>query len=188
MDDTIAGKKLRVIYKLLLFLLVILQMAFYPLARRLERCDLAGQLYILDVVKEELPLWLCIADFESRLNTHVIGTRNDDGSKDYGLFQISDRYWCAPPNETEYYTFNQCNLNCTDLLKDDITKAVQCAQLIKSLQGWSAWSVYAEFCNNTELEAIDMCFQSNATIDLNSDDCTTNSSIGMPQTIHNEGD
>ncbi|KAI8037568.1 hypothetical protein M5D96_009721 [Drosophila gunungcola] len=128
------------------------------LAIRLKPCELAGQLYILDVPKSELPLWLCIAEFESRFNTHVVGQGNADGSRDYGLFQISDRFWCAPPNRTEYYAFNDCNVNCTHLLSDDITMAVQCARLIQKQQGWTAWSVYPEFCNGT-LETIEECFQ-----------------------------
>ncbi|KPU77088.1 uncharacterized protein Dana_GF11185, isoform C [Drosophila ananassae] len=122
-------------------------------AVRLKPCELAGQLYILDVPKSELPLWLCIADFESRFNTHVVGQGNSDGSRDYGIFQISDRFWCAPPNKTEYYAFNDCNVNCSSLLSDDITMSVKCARLIQKRQGWSAWSVYSEFCNGT-LDAI----------------------------------
>ncbi|XP_026841034.1 lysozyme 1 [Drosophila persimilis] len=140
---------------LLCFLLLVLALA---LAVRLKPCDLAGQLYILDVPKSELPLWLCIAEFESRFNTHAVGQANADGSRDYGLFQISDRFWCSPPNQTEYYTFNECNVNCTRLLSDDITMAVQCARLIRRQQGWTAWSVYGQFCNGT-LEGIDECFQ-----------------------------
>lgn len=129
---------------------------------RLNPCELAGQLYILDVPKAELAKWLCIADFESRFNTHVVGQGNLDGSKDYGLFQISDRYWCAPPTETTYFAFNECNINCTELLSDDITSAVRCARLIKKQQGWSAWSVYPEFCNGT-LTDPDHCFQQSET-------------------------
>ncbi|XP_030388068.1 lysozyme 1B [Scaptodrosophila lebanonensis] len=127
------------------------------MARRLERCELAGLLYILDVPKSELPLWLCIANFESRYNTHIVGRGNADGSLDYGLFQISDRFWCTPPSETTYYTFNECNVNCTELLTDDITRAVQCAKRIKTQQGWTAWSVFGEFCNGT-IDGIDKCF------------------------------
>ncbi|KAL7736465.1 hypothetical protein ACLKA6_019666 [Drosophila palustris] len=125
---------------------------------RLNPCELAGQLYILDVPKAELSKWLCIADFESRFNTHVVGQANLDGSKDYGLFQISDRFWCAPPTATPYYAFNGCNINCTELLSDDITSAVRCARLIRKQQGWTAWSVYPEFCNGT-LTDPDDCFQ-----------------------------
>lgn len=133
------------------------------LGLRMEPCELAGQLYILDIPKAELPLWLCIADFESRFNTHVVGQANSDGSKDYGLFQISDRFWCAPPVETPYYAFNGCNINCTELLSDDITTAVRCARLIRHQQGWTAWSVYEEFCNGTLADS-EECFQPSPTI------------------------
>ncbi|XP_012155935.1 lysozyme 1 [Ceratitis capitata] len=126
-------------------------------ARRLQRCELAGQLYILDVPKSELSLWLCIAHYESRYNTHVVGNRNADGSSDYGLFQISGRYWCQPDNGVKYHVFNECNVTCNALLQDDITEAVECARTIQRRQGWSAWSVYSVYCNRT-LTAVDDCF------------------------------
>ncbi|XP_032597148.1 lysozyme 1B [Drosophila grimshawi] len=129
---------------------------------RLDRCELAGQLYILDVPKAELGHWLCIADFESRFNTHVIGNGNVDGSRDYGIFQISDRFWCDPPEETPYYAFNGCNVNCSALLTNDITSAVLCARLIRKQQGWGAWSVYEEFCNGTKLDNAEECFGFNS--------------------------
>lgn len=119
--------------------------------RRLQPCELAGQLYILDIPKVELPLWLCIAEFESRFNTDVIGNRNQDGSLDYGIFQISDKFWCKPKNVSTimYHYYNECDVDCVDLIKDDITQAVKCAKRIKQKQGWNAWSVYEEFCNGT---------------------------------------
>uniref|UniRef100_A0A1A9ZR64 Lysozyme n=1 Tax=Glossina pallidipes TaxID=7398 RepID=A0A1A9ZR64_GLOPL len=126
--------------------------------RSLHRCEFASQLYILDVPKSELPLWLCIAEYESRFNTHVIGARNADGSNDYGIFQISDKYWCKPENRTDYFIYNGCNVNCSALLTDDITLAVRCARYIQKQQGWSAWAVYKEFCANGTLEHIDDCF------------------------------
>ncbi|XP_075169545.1 lysozyme 1B-like [Haematobia irritans] len=116
---------------------------------RLERCEFAGQLYILDIPKEEIPLWLCIVEFESRFNTDAIGSRNLDGSLDYGIFQISDKFWCKPQNETDIHFYNECNVDCIDLTQDDITKAVKCAQYIKKKQGWTAWTVYKEFCDNS---------------------------------------
>ncbi|XP_036334422.1 lysozyme 1 [Rhagoletis pomonella] len=126
--------------------------------RRLQRCELASQLYILDVPKSELALWLCIAQYESRYNTHVVGNRNADGSSDYGLFQISGRYWCQPDNGTKYYAFNECNVKCSALLLDDITEAVGCARIIQRRQGWTAWSVYTFYCNRT-LRNVDDCFE-----------------------------
>ncbi|XP_028895173.2 lysozyme 1 [Zeugodacus cucurbitae] len=140
--------------------------------RRLQRCELAGQLYILDVPKSELSLWLCIAHYESRYNTHVVGNRNADGSGDYGLFQISSRYWCQPDNSTKYYAFNECNVNCSNLLLDDITEAVVCARTIQRRQGWSAWSVYSVYCNRT-LNEVDDCF------DGESDEARVDDRVGV---------
>lgn len=129
---------------------------------RLQPCEFAGQLYILDVPKLELPLWSCIAEYESRFNTDVIGKRNLDGSYDYGIFQISDKFWCQPQNKSKdfYFSANECNVNCSELLLDDITQAVRCARIIRKQQGWSAWSVYGEFCNetSTSFKDIEHCF------------------------------
>lgn len=132
--------------------------------RRLQPCEFAGQLYILDVPKLELPMWSCIAEYESRFNTDAIGKRNLDGSYDYGIFQISDKYWCQPQEQNKskdlYYSANECNLNCSQLLLDDITQAVRCARIILKQQGWSAWSVYGVYCNetSTSLSDIENCF------------------------------
>ncbi|XP_022224620.2 lysozyme 1 [Drosophila obscura] len=157
-------------------LLLCLCFLVLALAVRLKPCDLAGQLYILDVPKSELPLWLCIAEFESRFNTHAVGQANADGSRDYGLFQISDRFWCSPPNQTDYYAFNECNVNCTRLLSDDITMAVQCARVIRRQQGWTAWSVYGQFCNGTlDAAGIDECFQTG------NDNTTTTTTSGCAE-------
>jgi hypothetical protein len=38
---------------------------------------------------------ICLAYGESRYNTSVVGSLNGDGSKDFGLFQISEKYWCS---------------------------------------------------------------------------------------------
>jgi len=154
---------------LLIFMNVVLILTIgkeFCFGKRFNRCELAGQLYILDIAKDDLPLWLCIAQYESRFNTHVIGQRNQDGSKDYGIFQISDKFWCLPENETDYYNFNECNLNCTELIKDDITASVQCAKQIQKRQGWVAWTVYEEFCNDSTLigNDIETCFQNHQSV------------------------
>ncbi|XP_061391442.1 lysozyme 1B [Musca vetustissima] len=147
-----------IVTSFLLSSLILLMHCKETQTRRLQPCELAGQLYILDIPKEELPLWLCIVQYESRFNTHVIGSRNTDGSLDYGIFQISDKYWCKPPTTTEdpplVHYFNECEVDCMDLMQDDITEAVKCAKLIRKQQGWSAWSVYGEFCNDTSNAAM----------------------------------
>ena len=39
---------------------------------------------------------ICLVEGESQFNSSAIGSMNWDGSKDYGLFQISEKYWCLP--------------------------------------------------------------------------------------------
>ncbi|XP_037813955.1 lysozyme 1 [Lucilia sericata] len=150
-----------VLYRICI-LVTFLQFIHIAQTRRLQPCEFAGQLYILDVPKTELPLWSCIAEYESRYHTDAIGKRNLDGSFDYGIFQISDKYWCQPQNKSRdlFFSANECNVNCTDLLLDDITQAVRCARIILKQQGWTAWSVYGEFCNetSTSLSDIEYCF------------------------------
>ena len=51
---------------------------------------------------------ICLVEGESQFNSSAIGSMNWDGSKDYGLFQISEKYWCLPgiPRSTG------CKLKC----------------------------------------------------------------------------
>ena len=153
----------RVLYLICILIVTFFNTIHIAQTRRLHPCEFAGQLYILDVPKTELPLWSCIAEYESRFNTDVIGKRNLDGSYDYGIFQISDKFWCQTTNKslTNHYSFNECNIDCNDLLLDDITPALRCARIIQKQQGWSAWSVYGVYCNESTLSLSDIenCFE-----------------------------
>lgn len=122
--------------------------------RTFTRCSLAREMYRLGVPKSELPQWTCIAERESAYRTHVVGPPNTDGSNDYGVFQINDRYWCQPASGT--FSYNGCGLNCDALLTDDISEAVQCARKIKQQSGWAAWTTW-RYCNG-RLPSIDDCF------------------------------
>ncbi|CAG0924122.1 unnamed protein product [Notodromas monacha] len=83
---------------------------------------------------------VCIAKHESTFDTSAINRNYWDGSKDYGLFQINDRYWCSPPDDQ-----NSCRVNCVDLLDDDIRNDVKCARKIFKIHrrnegnGFLAW-------------------------------------------------
>ena len=50
---------------------------------------------------------VCIAQYESTFNTAAVNDRNWDGSKDYGLFQLSNKYWCD-----DEYEKNECRTSC----------------------------------------------------------------------------
>uniref|UniRef100_A0AAR2JFJ0 lysozyme n=1 Tax=Pygocentrus nattereri TaxID=42514 RepID=A0AAR2JFJ0_PYGNA len=71
---------------------------------------------------------VCLANAESSFNTRITN-KNSDGSTDYGIFQINNRWWCSD---------GQFPSHC-ELLTDNISTATQCAKTIVSQQGISAW-------------------------------------------------
>eukprot|EP00094_Tigriopus_californicus_P007555 TCALIF_07274-PA protein Name:"Similar to LysX Lysozyme X (Drosophila melanogaster)" AED:0.48 eAED:0.48 QI:0/0.33/0.25/1/0/0.25/4/0/130 len=61
----------------------------------LERCELANLLLnTFNLPKEQIADWVCLARHESEYNTTAVGTLNADGSRDLGIFQISEKWWC----------------------------------------------------------------------------------------------
>ncbi|XP_075169546.1 lysozyme 1-like [Haematobia irritans] len=117
--------------------------------RIMKCCELAREMLRLGTAKSELPIWCCIAQFESKFNTSAIGRLNGNWSNDFGLFQVSDRYWCqSKPTRS---SANLCQINCQQLLTDDIKESVKCAHHVKKLQGWKAWAVYNGRCKNYKL-------------------------------------
>ncbi|KAH8371262.1 hypothetical protein KR093_006767, partial [Drosophila rubida] len=113
--------------------------------RSFDRCSLARELDNLDVPRNEIPHWVCIARHESSYRTWVIGPPNTDGSRDHGLFQINDLYWCQPSNGR--FSHNGCHTMCEALRTDHIERALACAKKIQRHQGWNAWSVYQPHCD-----------------------------------------
>ncbi|XP_001991776.2 lysozyme B [Drosophila grimshawi] len=113
----------------------------------MDRCSLALEMANLGVPLDQLARWTCLAKHESAYRTEVLGSNN------YGIFQIGN-HWCKPSNNR--YSQNACSLSCSDLLTDDITSSVQCAQKILGTRGWSAWATLP-LCS-AELPPIDDCF------------------------------
>ncbi|XP_026318553.1 lysozyme-like [Hyposmocoma kahamanoa] len=104
-------------------------------AKQFNRCELAIELVKYGFPLNELQDWVCLIEAESSRRTNAVHGPNEDGSYDYGLFQINSRYWCntgATPGKV-------CKLRCEELLTDDITKAVECTKTIYKLQGFEAW-------------------------------------------------
>lgn len=52
-------------------------------------------------------LGVCLVEYESTRNSTAKGGPNWDGSYDWGLFQINDRYWCRPG-----YPGGVCKITC----------------------------------------------------------------------------
>jgi len=104
---------------------------------------------------------LCIAEFESTFNTSAINTGNWDKSSDYGLFQLSNKYWCDDPNWKDGPEQKACGVPCKKLLDDDITDDLMCVDvIIRDTEafkgkgtGLSAWVAYGNRCKNQDLNA-----------------------------------
>jgi hypothetical protein len=51
---------------------------------------------------------VCLVEKDSGRNTAAIGGPNSNGSRDHGLFQINDRFWCNNSNTPG----KDCNVTC----------------------------------------------------------------------------
>lgn len=68
----------------------------------------------------------------------------------WGLFAVSDRWWCD--NEK---AGGLCNVNCNDLLTD-LEKNVQCGRQVYRQDGSGAWKLSAD-CVSVDNEQLDDC-------------------------------
>lgn len=122
--------------------------------RAYERCELAKELrYIHNFPMHEIADWVCIALYASNLATSAKGIR------EYGLFQISNDFWCTNDGSNG----RRCNIECTKLLDSDITDDIACVRTIfnehsRFESGFNAWTVYEPFCHGRSSQVIDGCF------------------------------
>ncbi|XP_055608009.1 lysozyme c-1-like [Uranotaenia lowii] len=122
-------------------------------AKIFDTCSLAKALADQGIKKADLPNWVCLIQSESSMDTskkHL----NTNGSTDWGLYQINDKFWCQPPGSNAK---RDCNVKCTDLLTDDISKATTCAKLIYSRQGFAAWYGWRSKCQGKKLPDLSKC-------------------------------
>lgn len=126
------------------------------LAKIFEKCELAKILEDKHAMpREDVKSWVCIAQYESTFNSGAINHFNWDGSKDYGLFQLNNKYWCGAD-----YGKNVCKMPCSDLLDDDLTDDMACIKkVIKDTERWkgkgtglTAWVAYVNRCQNRNLD------------------------------------
>ncbi|XP_070592196.1 lysozyme C, milk isozyme-like [Erythrolamprus reginae] len=93
--------------------------------------------------------WICMAYYESKYNSRLVGPRNWDGSYDYGIFQINSRWWC---NNYSGRTSNGCKKNCSAFKNDDITDDIVCAKrIVKDPNKMNAWVAWRNKCKGTNL-------------------------------------
>lgn len=112
-----------------------------------EVCDMARQLLDNNIPLEELDIWMCIIHRESNFNTSKVSIQHSDGSREHGLFQVSDTWWCSPPGNG-----TGCNIDCAKFKDTNITDDVTCALTIRnSREGFSAWESYNRWCKASRI-------------------------------------
>ncbi|XP_045768363.1 lysozyme-like [Maniola jurtina] len=113
--------------------------------KTLKRCELVRELRAQGFPEDKLQNWVCLVENESGRSTHKTGKVNRNGSRDYGLFQINDKYWCSNTSTPG----KDCNVTCADLLTDDITKAAKCAKKVYKRHGFNAWYGWKNHCQGS---------------------------------------
>ncbi|XP_053097514.1 lysozyme C-like [Pangasianodon hypophthalmus] len=134
--------------KALVFLLLLAVVT----AKRYERCELARAMKANGMDGYQgisLANWVCLAKHESNYNTGAINN-NSDGSTDYGIFQINNRWWCS---NGKFPSSNGCKISCSQLLTDNISQAAQCAKTIVRQQGITAWVAWRTYCKDRDLSS-----------------------------------
>lgn len=125
-----------------------------------DRCELARDLVEKHGVSaNQVSTWICLVDRLSNFNTSAIGIPRPDGSRDHGIFQIDDEFWCSPPGKGWV-----CGLTCSKLHDDDIADDVRCVKRVfddhqkLSGNGFKAYDVYDQFCDGNTNSYTRGCF------------------------------
>jgi len=80
---------------------------------------------------------------------------NIDGSKDLGIFQISDKWWCKWDRKSVL----GCGAKCNKYLDDDLRDDIKCVQKIfkehskLSGNGFNAWVAWKAHCQGRDLSS-----------------------------------
>ena len=85
-------------------------------AKKYSKCEFARTMYSAGFSKASLPNWYCLVKAESDSNSGIRGPKNSNGSYDYGIFQINDKYWCKVG-----YNGGDCNKNCNSKYINKLT-------------------------------------------------------------------
>ncbi|XP_054724462.1 lysozyme-like [Uloborus diversus] len=131
--------------------LLLLQGVLLATAQILKPCDVAETMMNLGEKRTKASHWVCLAKFVSGFNTQALGGPYPDGSYDFGVFQINDRYCKLGSKES-------CGVPCTDLVKDNLLPSAKCALKIYQKVGFQAWPKWKDNCQNQDtLRFISKC-------------------------------
>ncbi|XP_008568909.1 PREDICTED: alpha-lactalbumin [Galeopterus variegatus] len=113
-------------------------------AKQFTKCELSQVLKDMDGRGGiTLPEWICTIFHISGYDTQTIVSNN--GSTEYGLFQISDKFWCRSNHIPQ--SRNLCNIACDQFLDDDLTDDMMCAKKILDNKGMDYWLAHKPLCS-----------------------------------------
>ena len=75
--------------------------------KKFSMCKVARQMKDAGFQEKYLPDWMCLINSESAFDSAAMNRVNTDGSYDWGLYQINDKYWCSRTGKG-----GECNINC----------------------------------------------------------------------------
>lgn len=146
-----------------LFVAILLCITSLTNAKILDRCELAKLLKNADITGDNLYKWVCIGQ-QVGLDT----SRNHSsptGAGSYGIFQISDEYWCD-----KHKPGKMCGISCKNLTDDDIRDDIMCALKIynehkeRTGNGFSAWLPWMPECKDANINYLRECSLGNSDI------------------------
>ncbi|XP_059620889.1 lysozyme c-1 [Phlebotomus argentipes] len=127
-------------------------------ARRYDECELARELAQY-FPRSQLPDWICLVQSESNFDTRAMNKHNKDGSWDWGLFQINDRYWCSGHHHERK---NICGIDCETMLNSGLGYQINCVKKIHKIHGFEGWEGWKAKCMGRNLPSLDHCFNTSA--------------------------
>ncbi|KFM60871.1 Lysozyme C-1, partial [Stegodyphus mimosarum] len=126
-------------------LMIFLLSSFLPI---LGKTKIVNPCYVAEVMIYQMGMtkaiagqWVCLAKFSSGFNTQALHGTYSDGSDDFGIFQINDKY-CRKGTKIS------CGVNCTDLVSDNIVLSAKCATQIFKREGFSHWPAWKTNCRH----------------------------------------
>ncbi|XP_007936067.1 alpha-lactalbumin [Orycteropus afer afer] len=130
-------------------------MSFFPLllvgilfpaiqAKQFTKCELSQVLKDLVGYRGiTLQEWSCTLFHMNSYNTQAIVHNN--GSTEYGLFQISNKSWCKDDQIPQ--SRNICDISCDKFLDDDLTDDIMCVKKILDKEGIDHWLAHKPLCS-----------------------------------------
>ncbi|XP_054724460.1 lysozyme C-like [Uloborus diversus] len=107
-------------------------------------CQLADiMMNNLKLKKSSAAQWVCLAKFASGFNTEAVNGPYKDGSYDFGIFQINDKFCRKGTKES-------CGVRCTDLVSNNVTLSAICGLVIQKKQGFNYWPSWENNCRNKD--------------------------------------